>query len=157
MKYPFSYSKDPFVDLSTHDAFNEGAPFATFDRLREEDPIAWCPEADGKGFWSITRHDDVMSLNKNTKLLSSARGIRMEDQDEEEYEARKTFQETDPPDHTFVRMLVNKAFSKPQVAKYDDQIRKITRELIEPNLDGCLLYTSPSPRDKRQSRMPSSA
>ena len=24
-------------------------------------------------------------------------------------------------------------------------------------LDGCLLYTSPSPRDKRQSRMPSSA
>ena len=28
-----------------------------------------------------------------------------------------------------------------------------------PNLDGgsCLLYTSPSPRDKRQSRMPSSA
>ena len=25
------------------------------------------------------------------------------------------------------------------------------------NLGGCLLYTSPSPRDKRQSRMPSSA
>ena len=24
-------------------------------------------------------------------------------------------------------------------------------------MDGCLLYTSPSPRDKRQSRMPSSA
>ena len=24
-------------------------------------------------------------------------------------------------------------------------------------IDGCLLYTSPSPRDKRQSRMPSSA
>ena len=25
------------------------------------------------------------------------------------------------------------------------------------DLEGCLLYTSPSPRDKRQSRMPSSA
>ena len=25
------------------------------------------------------------------------------------------------------------------------------------NYNGCLLYTSPSPRDKRQSRMPSSA
>ena len=25
------------------------------------------------------------------------------------------------------------------------------------SVDGCLLYTSPSPRDKRQSRMPSSA
>ena len=27
----------------------------------------------------------------------------------------------------------------------------------EPELEACLLYTSPSPRDKRQSRMPSSA
>ena len=25
------------------------------------------------------------------------------------------------------------------------------------DIEGCLLYTSPSPRDKRQSRMPSSA
>ena len=30
-------------------------------------------------------------------------------------------------------------------------------QLIEHTHDRCLLYTSPSPRDKRQSRMPSSA
>ena len=36
--------------------------------------------------------------------------------------------------------------------------KKIKREIkILQNLTGCLLYTSPSPRDKRQSRMPSSA
>ena len=29
--------------------------------------------------------------------------------------------------------------------------------LVEAKEDSCLLYTSPSPRDKRQSRMPSSA
>ena len=32
-----------------------------------------------------------------------------------------------------------------------------TAVLIETLVDFCLLYTSPSPRDKRQSRMPSSA
>ena len=32
-----------------------------------------------------------------------------------------------------------------------------SRSVIADDLDGCLLYTSPSPRDKRQSRMPSSA
>ena len=34
-----------------------------------------------------------------------------------------------------------------------------TQETIKylKSLNGCLLYTSPSPRDKRQSRMPSSA
>ena len=33
----------------------------------------------------------------------------------------------------------------------------LTKLTIEGLYDGCLLYTSPSPRDKRQSRMPSSA
>ena len=31
------------------------------------------------------------------------------------------------------------------------------KPIIKPFSNGCLLYTSPSPRDKRQSRMPSSA
>ena len=31
------------------------------------------------------------------------------------------------------------------------------KHVLHVNLEGCLLYTSPSPRDKRQSRMPSSA
>ena len=42
-----------------------------------------------------------------------------------------------------------------------DIITKLTNGKTHLNLDGntnsCLLYTSPSPRDKRQSRMPSSA
>ena len=33
----------------------------------------------------------------------------------------------------------------------------LTYEVVDAPLKGCLLYTSPSPRDKRQSRMPSSA
>ena len=31
------------------------------------------------------------------------------------------------------------------------------RELMQVSPDGCLLYTSPSPRDRTRSRMPSSA
>ena len=34
---------------------------------------------------------------------------------------------------------------------------QITHYYNEENLKGCLLYTSPSPRDMRRSRMPSSA
>ena len=33
----------------------------------------------------------------------------------------------------------------------------VASKLVELSLKACLLYTSPSPRDKRQSRMPSSA
>ena len=129
--YPFSTSTDPNVDLSSQDAFNEGAPYATFERMRCEDPVAWCEEDHGRGFWSITRHEDIMRLNKDAKTLSSAKGIRMEDQSEDEYEARKTFQETDPPEHTYFRMLVNEAFSRRSMGQYEERIRDITGELLD--------------------------
>ncbi len=135
MSYPFSYSTDTHVDLSSQDAFNEGAPFATFDRLRKTDPISWTEETGGgRGFWSITRQEDIRALNKDASLLSSAQGIRMEDQTPEEYEARKTFQETDPPVHTGVRQLLNPAFSRKGVAAFEPQIRALVDDILDESL-----------------------
>lgn len=130
--YPFSRATDAFVDLSSQDAFNEGLPCATFDRLRREDPMAWIDMADGsRGFWNVTRHADLLDLNRQPDLLSSARGIRMEDQTADEFEARKTFQETDAPEHRAFRALVAKAFSRSTVAGFEGQIRKIVTDLLD--------------------------
>jgi cytochrome P450 len=100
--------------------------------MRDDDPLAWCPELAGRGFWSVTRHADLMDLNRNVELLSSARGIRIDDQSPEEYEARKTFQETDQPQHRYFRMLVNKAFSKTTMAAYAPQIREMISDIVAP-------------------------
>jgi cytochrome P450 len=124
-------SDDGRADLSSHDSFVSGAPHNTFARLRRDDPMAWCDYAGGKGFWSVTRHADILELNRDNALMSSARGIRMEDQTYEEYLARRTFQETDPPEHTRVRMLVAKAFSKPVVALFEEQIRRLCDEILD--------------------------
>ena len=132
MQSSFTDSQDTHADLSSHDAFTSGVPHATFERLRKEDPVAWCDSSDGsKGFWSITRHADILEYNKQFDLLSSARGIRMEDQSEEEYVARRTFQETDPPEHRHTRALVNKAFSRPVVQHYEDLIRELASEILD--------------------------
>ena len=40
---------------------------------------------------------------------------------------------------------------------FDDDLGKDRENMSETSYNNCLLYTSPSPRDKRQSRMPSSA
>lgn len=127
----FTPTDDGHADLSDHDAFLDGAPHNTFARLRREDPLAWSEMKGAKGFWSITRHQDVLDLNRNFELLSSARGIRMEDQTYEEYLARRTFQETDPPDHSRTRVLVSKAFSKPVVALFEEQIRLICDSILD--------------------------
>ncbi len=125
---------DGHADLSSHDSFISGAPHNTFARLRREDPLAWCEYPAGKGFWSITRHEDILECNRNNAVFSSARGIRMEDQTYEEYLARRTFQETDPPEHTRMRILVAKAFSKPVVALFEEQIRRLCDEILDQTL-----------------------
>ena len=122
---------DSFADLSSHESFVKGAPHNTFARMRKESPVCWCDYENGEGFWSITRHEDITKLNRNFKLLSSARGIRMEDQTYEEYLARRTFQETDPPVHTRSRALMAKAFSKSTMAGFEDQIREMCRDILD--------------------------
>ena len=69
----FTPIDDGHADLSSHDSFVRGAPHNTFARLRHEDPLAWCEYKGGKGFWSVTRHQDILDLNRNTQLLGPAR------------------------------------------------------------------------------------
>ena len=126
---------DGFADLSSHDSFAEGAPHNTFARLRREDPMAWCDYAQGRGFWSVTRHGDILQLNRQHDLLSSAHGIRMEDQTEEEVIARRTFQETDPPEHTRSRAHMAKAFSKRTIATYEAMIRDLSSAILDRALE----------------------
>lgn len=121
---------DGFLDLGSHDSFQAGMPHHTFARMRDEDPMAWCDYDAGRGFWSVTRHADILTLNRDFKTLSSAQGIRLEDQTEEEYLARRTFQETDPPDHTRVRALLAKAFSKKSIAAFTPRIEEMVDNIL---------------------------
>lgn len=125
---------DGHADLTSHDTFAAGAPHNTFARLRRDDPMHWTEWGAGESFWSVTRHADILALNGQPDLLSSARGIRMEDQTYEEYLARRTFQETDAPEHMQTRIKVAKAFSKPVIAQFEPLIR----ELCGPILDAAL-------------------
>jgi cytochrome P450 len=126
---------DGHADLTSHDTFVQGVPHNTFARLRRDDPCSWTEWSGGQGFWSITRNDDIHALNRQPDLMSSAQGIRMEDQTYEEYLARRTFQETDPPEHSMVRVKVAKAFSKPVVAAFEPQIRDLCHEILDEALE----------------------
>ena len=122
---------DGFADLASHDSFVAGPPQNTFARLRRDDPMHWTDWSHGQGFWSVTRHADILALNGKPDLMSSARGIRMEDQSYDEYLARRTFQETDPPEHMATRIKVAKAFSKPVVAGFEAQIRELCADILD--------------------------
>lgn len=127
---------DGHLDLLDHDSFAAGVPHKTFERLRKEDPVSWHPGNDEfKGFWNLVRHEDINTANRESKIFSSAQGIRLEDQSHEEYLARRTFQETDAPDHTAVRRQMNPSFAKPVVAKFDGLIRDLASGIIDQALE----------------------
>ena len=122
---------DGYANLSDPDAFVHGVPHNTFARMRKQDPLAWCDGGQFKGYWSLTRYDDILKHNRNSALLSSAQGIRMEDQSREEYLARRTFQETDPPEHSVTRKIVNEAFSKKIIDQSEDIIRNLCNDILD--------------------------
>ena len=46
---------DGFLDITNPDVYTHGVPHKTFKRLRNEAPVSWTPEKEGRGFWSVTR------------------------------------------------------------------------------------------------------
>ena len=127
-----NYRDDGFLNIADHDSYTDGVPHASFARLRAEDPVHWTTPTDGmRSFWSVTRQADILEANGKPEIFSSAQGIRIEDQSHEEYLARRTFQETDPPEHRVTRKLVNPAFSRPAIARYEEMIRALAGDIVD--------------------------
>jgi len=119
------------ADITSHDTYTRGVPHATFARLRREDPVHWTPEADGSGFWSIVGYRNALAVSRDVATFTSAEGIRLEEMDAEENEARKTLMEMDPPEHTRYRRLVNKGFTRRTIESYEEPIRALAAEVVE--------------------------
>ncbi|HEY5110898.1 MAG TPA: cytochrome P450 [Acidimicrobiales bacterium] len=123
---------EPLADITSHDTYVNGVPRETFRFLRENDPVFWTEEPDGgRGFWSLTTYDDVLFASRNTELFSSRFGIRLEDMDPEETEARRTMMEMDAPEHTRLRRLVSRPFAPRSVAQYEDAVRELAIEVLD--------------------------
>lgn len=127
-----NHRDDGFLNIADHDSYTDGVPHASFARLRAEDPVHWTTPTDGmRSFWSVTRQADILEANGKPEIFSSAQGIRIEDQSHEEYLARRTFQETDPPEHRVTRKLVNPAFSRQAIAQYEVMIRALAGDIVD--------------------------
>ncbi|MEL6268969.1 MAG: cytochrome P450 [Chloroflexota bacterium] len=120
---------DTTADILSPDTYTQGVPHAAFEKLRDDDPVHWHEDKDG-GLWSITRYDDVLSANSNPEIFSSAKGIRIENMDADELEARKTMMEMDRPEHTTYRRLVQPPFLPRNVNGYDDMLRELALSVI---------------------------
>jgi len=124
-------AKAPAIDFE-NDAFADEVPYAMFDWLRQNDPVRWYDWPHGRGYWAISRHDDLVAVHKDTKAFSSETGATaLEDLAPDALEARKSMLDTDPPRHTRLRGLVNREFTPRAVAAYENLLRELTRVILD--------------------------
>jgi cytochrome P450 len=102
-------------------------------RLRRERPIAWHQHPDsGRGFWSLTRLDDIAAASRDWETFSSAYGIQvLTDPEDTDRLGIRSMISTDPPKHTKLRSIVNRGFTPRMVAKAEDSVRRRAREIVD--------------------------
>jgi len=121
------------IDLSDADIWHKAVPTDEFTRLRHESPVAWNERHDGhKGFWAVTKYDDIVAVSRNTSVFSSRNGvISLDDFDNEQNEARRTLLEMDPPQHTAMRRITSSQFVPRAIAVMEESIRTTAAQLVD--------------------------
>jgi cholest-4-en-3-one 26-monooxygenase len=126
------------VDLTDPSTYADGIPHDLFARLRAEAPVVWHPMGTGKsGFWSVTRYDDVVALNRDAASLSTAAaGTMLFDRAElADPDAPRMMIEMDPPQHTRYRLLVNRGFTPRMIGRLEEYMHVVAAGTLD-RLDG---------------------
>ena len=115
------------IDLLDPDRFARLEHHDMFRRLRAEDPVHWTEEPNGPGFWSVTKHADLITINRDAQGFSSEiGGVNIAEMDHVEgaFDTRgQMMLMTDPPKHTRYRLLVNKGFTPRMISLIEEHLR----------------------------------
>jgi hypothetical protein len=121
-----SFVFDPF-DYKTF----QPDPWPIYAELREDHPVYHNPQ---RGFWALSRFEDVQAAARDWQTFSSADGVNLDDI--AEVEGPGNFLDMDPPRHDQLRDVVKRWFSpralrelEPAIsAKADALVDKIVSE-----------------------------
>lgn len=131
-----SLEADALDDLLSDEAIND--PFPYYAKLRRQGPVSWNGRWNG---WVATGYDAVIDGYRDSTRLSSDRFSGPFGSEIQAAATRyeqlfgflsKFFVWKDPPYHTHVRMLVNKAFTPKSVEVLRPRVQRLVRELSEP-------------------------
>jgi cholest-4-en-3-one 26-monooxygenase len=118
----------------------EGPPHDLFKRMRGGCPVHWTSKVTefpaARGFWSVTRADDVHAVSRDWQTFSSELGgvVAIDEVFPIEL-ARAMFIGMDPPKHDRIKALFQAGFTPKRIAAHEDEIRAIVVRVLD-RLDG---------------------
>ncbi|WP_243719416.1 cytochrome P450 [Actinomadura sp. KC06] len=121
------------VDLADLDNFmDDETPWRMFEALRRAEPVHWNPEPDGgSGFWSLTRHADIVAADRDSATFTSEKFVNLEEVDERQAEIRRSMLEMDGPRHLAMRRLLSREFTPRAIAGYATFLRGLTARTLD--------------------------
>jgi len=106
-----------------------------FRRLRMEDPVHLNELHNTGRYWSITKFNDIMWVDRNHELFSSAKGIalgpKLDYPRHPDELVTRSFIDLDPPEHDLQRATVSGVVAPPNLAKMEDMIRERTGDVLD--------------------------
>jgi len=122
------------IDLTDLDFFMTGDVMGAFRLLRNEDPVHWQEKRPGRGFWSLTKFDDLLAVYRDAQGFISSKGVTLHFGDDEASDGSglaASMIMTDPPRHAKMRQVVSRRFTPRAVAPSANRIRAIARTIID--------------------------
>jgi len=124
-----------------HDAAVHANPYPFYDRLRQNGPVYWDPNGGASGGWVVQRHSLVTAALRDPRIAAERLDMPTDFSWAPEpfnSAARQVFRAMphqllflDPPDHTRLRGLVNKAFTPRLVEGMRGHITDLTNGLLD--------------------------
>lgn len=118
------------IDLTDMRPFVAGTQHELFRVLRDHDPLHWNDETDGgRGFWSLTRHDDVRAGSTDHVRLSSAEGTQLA---ERRVEGKlHSLHNMDEPEHGKLRRVAIAHLRAVKIRKWQEYIDVSVAQLLD--------------------------
>jgi cytochrome P450 len=100
-----------------------------FKRLRDEAPVHYCPESFFGPYWSVTRYDDIMTVDTSHEIFSSEPNIVISDPLEDF--PLPMFIAMDRPRHDEQRRVVAPVTGPENLRNFEPVIRERTIEVLD--------------------------
>lgn len=117
------------IDVSDPRLMASGEWQTYFKRLRDEDPVHFIEDSPFGPFWSITRFEDILFVDRNHQLFSSEPVIVIGDRPEELL--LDMFIAMDPPKHDKQRQAVQGVVAPTNLAQLEGLIRSRVEDILD--------------------------
>ena len=138
-------NKEDFRKIAYPETYaNEKELHDIFTFMRKKDPVSWVEPEDYRPFWAITKHEDIIEIEKQNEIFindprTTLMDIPTEDAIKEftggSHLLVRTLVHMDNPDHQIYRSLTQKWFAPPNLESLKKDIRNIAKEYVNKMID----------------------